>query len=157
MRQQGFTFVELAVTAAIVALLATLVLPAAELAVKRGQERDLRQALREIRVALDAYKRAVDEGRVASAPDKSGYPPALSVLVEGVADLKSPDQSRKIYFMRHIPRDPLCTDNTKSNDETWGKRSYESPPDAPEEGDDIYDVYSLSSGTGMNGVLYKDW
>lgn len=157
MRQTGFTFIELAVTAAIVALLATLVLPAAELAVKRSQEHDLRLALREIRYALDAYKLAVDEGRVATAPDKPGYPPTLNVLVDGVTDLKSPEQGKKIYFLRHVPRDPLCTDTAKSNDETWGKRSYESPPDAPEEGDDIYDVYSLSSGTGMNGVPYKEW
>ncbi len=157
MRQHGFTFIELAVTAAIVALLATLVLPAAELAVKRSQERDLRAALREIRLALDGYKRAVDEGRVASAPDKSGYPPTLGVLVDGVNDMKSPDQSRKIYFMRHIPRDPTCLDTGKTNEECWGKRSYASPPDAPEEGDDVYDVYSLSNGTGMNGVPYKEW
>lgn len=157
MRQHGFTFIELAVTAAIVALLATLVLPAAELTVKRGQERDLRVALREIRLALDAYKRAVEEGRVESAPDKSGYPPTLAVLVDGVIDMKSPDQSKKIYFMRHIPRDPMCQDLVKTNEETWGKRSYASPPDAPEEGDDVYDVYSLSDGKGMNGVPYKEW
>lgn len=156
-RNDGFTFIELAVTAAIVALLATLVLPMAELAVKRQHEQQLRVALREIRTAVDAYKRAVDEGRVASEADKSGYPPDLRVLVQGVADARSPDHSKKIYFLRRIPRDPMCLDPAKSNEETWGKRSYESEPDAPEEGDDVFDIYSLSTGTGMNGIPYKDW
>ncbi len=156
-RQTGFTFIELAVSVAIVALLATIVLPVAELAVKRTQEYELRLALREIRTALDAYKRAVDEGRVASAPDKSGYPPLLKALAEGVADERSPDHKGKIYFLRRIPRDPLCLDPAKAPEETWGKRSYESAPDAPEEGEDVFDVYSLSTETGLNGIPYKDW
>lgn len=153
----GFTFIEMAVTAAIVALLATLALPMAELAVKREHEQELRVALRQIRTALDAYKEAVDEGKVASEADKSGYPPDLNVLVDGVVDQSSPNASRKIYFLRRIPRDPMCLDQAKSNVETWGIRSYESGPDAPEEGDDVYDVYSLSTDTGMNGIPYKDW
>ncbi len=156
-RCRGFTFIELAVTAAIVALLATLVVPMAELTVKRNQEHELRLALREIRNGLDAYKRAVDEGRVASEPGKSGYPPTLNALVDGVPDQKSPDHSAKIYFLRHVPRDPTSTDTAKTNEETWGKRSYASPPDAPEEGDDVFDVYSLSPETGINGISYKDW
>lgn len=156
-RYSGFTFIELAVTAAIVALLATLVLPMAELSVKREREQQLRSALREIRSALDAYKQAVDQGRVASEADKSGYPPDLNVLVDGVADQSSPNGARKIYFLRRIPRDPMCQDQAKNNDETWGKRSYESGPDAPAEGDDVFDVYSLSTETGMNGTPYKDW
>lgn len=157
MRSQGFTFIELAVTAAIVALLATLVLPMAELSVKRDQEQELRSALRQIRTALDAYKQAVDEGRVASKADQSGYPPDLTVLVDGVTDQQSPNGSKKIYFLRRIPRDPLCSDPEKSDADTWGKRSYESAPDAPAEGDDVFDVYSLSTGTGMNGIPYRDW
>lgn len=154
---EGFTFIELAVTAAIVALLATLVWPMAELSVKREREQQLRSALREIRTALDAYKQAVDEGKVASEADKSGYPPDLNVLVDGVTDQSSPNGTRKIYFLRRIPRDPMCPDQAKSNDETWGKRSYESAPDAPSEGDDVFDVHSLSAETGMNGIPYKDW
>lgn len=157
MRQNGFTFIEIAVTVAIVALLATLVLPTAELMVKRNQEYELRLALREIRTALDEYKRAVEEGRVASELDKSGYPAQLNILVEGVADLKSPDSNKKIYFLRRIPRDPMCLDASKANEETWGKRSYESSPDAPEEGADVFDVYSLSADVGLNGIPYKDW
>jgi len=156
-RRNGFTFIELAITVAIVGLLATIVLPMGELVAKRSQEHELRAALREIRTALDAYKQAVDEGRVAAQVDKSGYPPRLSALVEGVPDEKSPDRKKMIYFLRRIPRDPLCPDPAKTDEDTWGKRSYESAPDAPAEGDDVFDVYSLSAGTGMNGIPYKDW
>ena len=156
-RQNGFTFIEIAITVAIVALLATLVLPMAELMVKRNQEQELRMALREIRTGLDAYKRAVDEGRVAAELDKSGYPARLGVLVDGVADLKSPDGKKRIYFLRRIPRDPMNPDSGKASEDTWGKRSYQSSADAPEEGDDVFDVYSLSADVGLNGVPYKDW
>jgi general secretion pathway protein G len=155
--QHGFTFIEIAITVAIVGLLATLVLPMAELTVKRDQEHELRLALREIRTALDEYKRAVEEGRIASEIDKSGYPPQLKVLVDGVPDMKSPDGKKRIYFLRRIPRDPTCPDTGKANEDTWGKRSYESSYDAPEEGADVFDVYSLSAGVGMNGIPYKDW
>jgi len=156
-RQNGFTFIELAVTVAIVALLATVVLPMAETMVKRNQEHELRLALREIRTALDAYKLAVDEGRIISEINKSGYPPELKILVDGVTDAKSPDSNRKIYFLRRIPRDPMYPDPSKADEETWGKRSYESSPDAPEEGEDVFDVYSISTGVGLNGIPYKDW
>jgi len=156
-RPNGFTFIEITITIAIVALLATLVLPMAELAVKRNQEQELRLALREIRTALDEYKRAVDEGRIMTAPDKSGYPPELKDLVAGVEDLKSPDGKRKIYFLRRIPRDPTYADSSRADEETWGKRSYESNADAPEDGDDVFDVYSLSAGIGINGIPYRDW
>jgi general secretion pathway protein G len=157
MRQRGFTFIELAMTVAIVALLATLVLPMTELMVKRNQEHELRLALREIRTAIDAYKRAVEEGRVMSSPDKSGYPPTLKVLAEGVTDEKSPDHTGKIYFLRRIPRDPTFLDASRTDEETWGKRSYQSAPDAPEEGKDVFDVYSLATDVGINGIPYKDW
>ncbi len=157
-KAKGFTFIELAITVAIVGLLATLVLPMAELVLKRDQEHELRIALREIRGALDAYKRAVEEGRIAVSVDKSsGYPPSLRELVDGVKDAKSPDQNSKIYFLRRIPRDPLCLDSARSDEETWGKRSYESGPDAPAEGDDVFDVYSQSTDVGLNGIPYKDW
>lgn len=156
-RQSGFTFIEVAVTLAIVALLATMVLPMAELVVKRNKEHDLHLALREIRTALDAYKQAVADGRIATTMGKSGYPPQLGVLVEGVTDEQSPDRKSKIYFLRRIPRDPMAIDPSKTNEETWGKRSYASSPDAPEEGDDVFDVYSLATDVGLNGFPYKDW
>jgi general secretion pathway protein G len=156
-RQSGFTFIELAITVAIVALLATLVLPMTELVVKRDREHELRLALREIRTALDDYKRAVDEGKIADAAGKSGYPPRLKDLVDGATDAKSPDHDSKIYFLRRIPRDPMNADAGKSDEDTWGKRSYESSPDAPEEGDDVFDVYSQSSDVGINGIPYREW
>ena len=157
MRQGGFTFIELAITVAIVALLATIALPMAELTVKRDQEHELRLALREIRTALDAYKRGVDEGHIATSIGKSGYPPSLKELVEGVTDEKSPDRNSRIYFLRHIPRDPTYSDPATADEDTWGKRSYASSADAPAEGDDVFDVYSRATDTGLNGIPYRNW
>ena len=153
----GFTLIELVVTVAIVALLSTLAFPLAEVVVKRNKEQELRLALREIRSALDAYKQAVDEGRVEHSVEKSSYPESLKVLVDGVPDLGSPDRKKRIYFLRRLPRDPMFTDASRPADETWGKRSYESSYDAPEEGADVYDVYSLAQGSGLNGIPYRDW
>jgi general secretion pathway protein G len=111
--------------------------------------------LREIRTAIDAYKQAVDEGRIMRSLDQSGYPPKLSSLVEGVTDVKSP-VDKKLYFLRRIPMDPF-SDNRVDAESSWGKRSYDSPPDAPREGRDVYDVYSLSARTALNGVPYREW
>lgn len=148
--QKGFTLIEVLITAAIVAVLASIAMPLAELASTRSKETELRRALMQIRDALDAYKRASDEGRILRSPDQSGYPPTLALLVEGVTDAKSPAGS-KIHFLRRLPRDPLHPDGT------WGLRSYESPFDNPRPGKDVFDVYSLSTKTGLNGIPYKDW
>jgi general secretion pathway protein G len=153
----GFSLIELVVTVAIVALLSTVAFPLAEVVVKRSKEQELRLALREIRTALDAYKQAVEEGRVEQSIEDSAFPASLSVLVEGVPDAGSPERDKKIYFLRRIPRDPLFPDAARPDEETWGKRSYASSHDAPEEGDDVYDVYSLSSGVGLNGIPYRNW
>jgi len=152
----GFTLIELVVTLAILAVLATAVVPLAELAVKRTKEQELRVALRQIRSALDEYKRAVDDGRVAKKADESGYPASLGVLVQGVVNAKDPEGG-KIYFLRRIPRDPFYVDSAAPAARTWGKRSYESPYDAPQEGKDVFDVYSLAEGTGLNGIPYRQW
>jgi general secretion pathway protein G len=153
---RGFTLIELVITVAIVALLATAVLPVNELVVQRTQEQDLRRSLRQIREAIDAYKQASDEGRIKKSVGDSGYPKTLDELVNGVDDQKNPNKA-KIYFLRRIPRDPFSTDPTLSAAATWGKRSYASPPDDPKEGDDVFDVFSLATGRGINGQPYRDW
>lgn len=154
---RGFTLIELVITVAIVGLLASVALPMAELTVQRAKEHDLRIALREIRTALDAYRQAASEGKVTRLVGGSGYPPSLSVLVDGVPDATSPDKTRMIYFLRQIPRDPMFDDSTRTNGETWGKRSYASSADSPQEGDDVFDVYSQSAGLGLNGIPYRNW
>lgn len=152
---RGFTLIELVVTVAIVALLASVAMPMVELTQKRQREQELRAALREIRGAIDAYKTAYDEGRIARKVQASGYPPTLSTLVDGVEDARSPDK-RRIYFLRRLPPDPMQRDAVEPA-ESWGKRSYASPRTAPEEGDDVYDVYSRAEGSGLNGRPYREW
>ncbi|HET9581170.1 MAG TPA: type II secretion system protein [Usitatibacter sp.] len=147
-RQRGFTLVELMVTVAIVGLLASVAFPVAQLSMQRAKEQELRTALRDIRAGLDAYKLAWDEGRIPRSAGESGYPQSLDALVNGVEDVKSAKKS-KIYFLRRIPKDPFA--------EGWGKRAYESPPDAPRAGVDVFDVYSLAPGIGLNGVPYREW
>ena len=156
MTARGFTLIELLIVVAIVAILATGLLPLAELAHQRSKEQELHAALRDIRTAIDAYKQAVDEGRVAKKADESGYPQSLEVLAGGVPNEKDPGKS-KIYFLRRVPRDPFFIDGETPADKTWGLRSYDSPPDDPRAGKDVFDVYSLSSAKGINGVPYRQW
>ena len=153
---RGFTLIELLVTVTIIALLASVALPMTELIVKRTKEQELHADLREIRKGIDAYKQAWDEGRIPKGLEDNGYPKTLDILAEGVEDPKSPILS-KIYFMRRIPRDPFNPDITVSASDSWGKRAYASPPDDPEEGDDVYDVYTLNKGVGLNGIPYREW
>lgn len=155
-RLRGFTLIELLVTVAIVGVLAAAAVPFAEVATQRAKEAELRAALRTLREAIDAYKRAADEGRIERKADESGYPRSLGELVAGVRDAKSPDE-RRIYFLRRIPRDPFAPERGVPPDQTWGLRSYASPPDAPAPGADVFDVYSLSPRAGINGVPYREW
>ena len=155
-RANGFTLLELLVTVAIVGLLASIALPLSEVTAQRNKEQDLRRALREIREALDTYKRAADGGRVARSADESGYPPSLAALVQGVPDAKSPSGG-KLYFLRRVPHDPFSNNPAAPGETTWGLRSFDSPPDAPRPGKDVFDVYSMNAGVGLNGVPYKEW
>lgn len=154
-RSRGFTLIELMVTVTLMALLASAVVPFMQISSQRIKEQELRLVLREIRSAIDAYKKAADEGRVERTAEESGYPPTLAVLVEGVIDIKDP-QSRKIYFLRRLPRDPLAPADL-SAEQSWGLRSYASEADAPKPGDDVFDVYSLREGVGLNGRPYREW
>jgi len=153
---QGFSLIELMVTLALMAVLATLAVPMMQLAVQRQKEQDLRAALMQIREGIDAYKRAADQGRIIVKVGESGYPHSLEELVEGVPDAKSPSQ-QTLYFLRRLPRDPFHADTSAAPADTWAKRSYASPPDDPAEGADVFDVYSPSEVVGLNGVPYRDW
>jgi general secretion pathway protein G len=156
MRTRGFTLIELMVVLAIVGLLATVAVPLGKMATQRLKEAELREALRDLRTGIDAYKRAAELGRILVKADESGYPPNLEVLVNGVDDARDPNKG-KIYFMRHLPRDPFFPDSAAPAAESWGLRSYKSPPDDPQPGDDVFDIYTYAKGAGLNGVPYREW
>jgi len=143
------------VTLAILGVFASAAYPMAKLSVQRHKEQELKQALRQIRTAIDSYKQAADEGQISRASNASGYPLTLESLVNGVENARDPEH-RKIYFMSRLPRDPFANNNLSAA-ETWGKRSYGSPPDDPTEGEDVFDVYSKAAGTGINGIPYQAW
>ena len=159
---KGFTLIELVVTVAIVGVLASAVLPVLQLSVQRVKENALRANLREIREAIDAYKKLADveNGPIKKIVGQTGYPPNLDVLVEGVIDEKDPNK-RKIRFLRRIPLDPMQpvneVNNTNGVISNWGLRSSASEVNDPREGDDVYDVYSLSKQVGINGLHYANW
>lgn len=153
---RGFTLIELVVTVAIVGILAMAAMPMMEMTAKRQKESELRSALRDLRGGIDAYRRAVNEGKLEKKVDESGYPHRLEDLVRGVENILDPNKG-KLHFLRRLPRDPFSDDPALSAAQTWGKRSYASPPDAPLEGADVFDIYSLSSGSGLNGIPYREW
>jgi len=147
-RSRGFTLVELLAVLGILALLVAMAMPLAELTARREQESELKHALWEIRDAIDAYKRMSDAGLIAPTP--TGYPPNLQVLVDGVTT----SSSMHVYFLRRLPVDPFADPKAAAG---WGLRSYASSAEHPETGSDVYDVYSTSPLTGLNGLPLRQW
>lgn len=152
----GFTLIELVVTVAIVGILALAAMPIMETAHKRQKEVELRAALRTLRSGIDAWHQAVEDGKILRKTGESGYPHRLEDLENGVENVLDANRG-KIVFLRRIPRDPFNLLPDQPAAQSWGKRSYGSPPDAPLEGPDIFDVYSLSTDVGLNGIPYKEW
>ena len=155
-RTRGFTLIELLVTLALLGIIAGAAMPLTQRLALRSKEAELRDNLREIRAALDAYKRATEEGKIEKKLGGSGYPPNLPVLVAGVQDRTAPD-GKRLLFLRRIPRDPFFPDPGAAPESTWAHRAYASPRDAPQAGEDVYDVTSLNEGRGLNGVPYREW
>jgi general secretion pathway protein G len=152
--ERGFTFIELLIVSTILIILASAVMPLAKVTMQREKEVELRRSLREMRTAIDKFKDAVDMGLIPATEIKTGsegYPPDLETLVEGVT-VANDASGRKLKFLRRIPIDPM------TNSSEWGKRSYQDKPDSSSwGGQNVYDVYSKSGGTALDGTKYKDW
>jgi general secretion pathway protein G len=149
-REAGFTLAELVMVAAVLTILAMATLPVAKFTAKRAKEAELKSDLREMRMAIDEYKRYSDAGLIPVDLDTQGYPKKMDILVEGVQLVGQ--VNKKLKLLRRIPVDPM------TGKDEWGLRSYQDAPDATSwGGEDVYDVYSLSKGAGLNGVPYRKW
>jgi general secretion pathway protein G len=150
----GYTLVELLIVVTLLMVLASAVLPLAQVTSQRQREAELRRNLREMRTAIDKFKDSVDTGLIPTTelrPDNEGYPPDLDTLVDGVA-VANDATGRKLKFLRRIPVDPM------TNDTEWGVRSYQDKPDSTSwGGQNVFDVYSKSGGTALDGTKYRDW
>jgi general secretion pathway protein G len=151
---RGFTFIELVIVTAIVMILASVAVPMAQVTAQRQREAELHHALREMRTALDKFKDAADQGLIPSTeldPGNEGYPKDLDTLVDGVS-VANDASGRKLKFLRRVPVDPM----TRKSE--WGKRSYQDRPDTSSwGGQNVFDVYSTSEGTALDGTKYRDW
>ncbi|MEQ1572707.1 MAG: type II secretion system protein [Vicinamibacterales bacterium] len=154
MQERGYTFIELLVVTTILLILASAVMPLAQVTSQRQREAELRRDLREMRTAIDRFKDAVDRGLIAASelePGSEGYPPDLATLVEGIA-AASDASGRKLKFLRRIPTDRM------TNSQDWGLRAYQDTPDSTSwGGKNVFDVYTKSSGTGLDGTKYRNW
>jgi general secretion pathway protein G len=152
--QKGYTFVELLIVTTILIILASAVMPLAQVTSTRTREAELRRSLREMRTAIDKFKDAVDLGQIATSdlePGNEGYPPDLDTLVEGISAANDAS-GRKLKYLRRVPIDPM------TNGQEWGKRAYQDEPDTTTwGGKNVFDVYTKSSGTGLDGTKYRDW
>jgi general secretion pathway protein G len=152
--ERGFSFVELLIVTTLVLILASAVQPLAKVTVTRQKEVELRRALREMRTAIDKFKDSADAQMIPPTELRAGsegYPPDLDTLVEGVSVVNDAT-GRKLKFLRRIPKDPF------SGEPEWGLRSYQDRPDSTSwGGQNVFDVYSLSTGTALDGTKYKDW
>jgi general secretion pathway protein G len=150
----GYTFIELVIVSAMILVLASAVMPLAKVTMQRQKEVELRRALREMRTAIDKYKDAVDQGVIGGTDVKvgsEGYPEDLDVLVEGVP-IMNDATDRKLKFLRRIPLDPML------HSHEWGKRAYQDKADSTSwGGQNVFDVYTTSSATALDGTKYKDW
>ncbi|HET7892912.1 MAG TPA: type II secretion system protein [Candidatus Sulfotelmatobacter sp.] len=145
---RGFTLLELIVAASILSILTLMALPLARVTIQRQKEKELRKALWEMRDAIDRYKDAADQGKFQTKVDTQNYPPDLETLVKGV----DAQAGKKIRFLRSIPIDPM----TKSTE--WGMRSMQDDPESDSwGGQSVFDVYTKSQGTALDGTKYKDW
>jgi general secretion pathway protein G len=146
----GMTLLELIIACGILMILASTALPVARLSIKRQREQQLREALREMRTAIDRYKDAADKNLIQVKAGTEGYPPDLDTLVTGVQLAGAPD--RHVRFLRRIPVDPM----TGTRD--WGMRSVQDDPDSQSWGSqDVFDVFTRSTGTALDGTKYSDW
>jgi general secretion pathway protein G len=152
--ERGYSFIELLVVTAILFILASAVMPLAQVTAQRQREVELRAALRQMRTAIDKFKDAVDQGRIAATelkPGSEGYPPDLETLVEGVP-MQNDQSGVKLKFLRRIPIDPM------TNSTEWGMRAYQDRPDSSSwGGQSVFDVYTKSGATAIDGTKYKDW
>jgi general secretion pathway protein G len=149
-KSQGFSLIELILTITVIAVLTGLAVPLTRNTIKRQKEVELRTALREMRLAIDKYKEASDAGQIQVTLGTEGYPATLDVLVDGVPMLNAVD--KKLKLLRRIPIDPM----TNSTD--WGLRAYQDEPDSLSwGGSNVFDVYTKSEGTALDGTKYKEW